>query len=79
VSKLQKDNGLMFVLIITTVLIYFISYFFIYISRDSIKIITVDYTTALMSLIPPLVFLASIFIFTRIKSAVRKKNKKIFD
>jgi hypothetical protein len=74
VPKLQKDDGLTLVLIITTVLIYFISYFFIYINNDSIKIITVDYTTALMSLIPPLVFLASIFIFTRIKSAVRKKN-----
>jgi hypothetical protein len=71
VSKLQKDDELTLVLIITTVLIYVISYFFIYTSKDPIKIITVDYTTALMNLIPPIVFLALIFIFTRVKSAVR--------
>jgi hypothetical protein len=68
-SSSQKDGLL--VLILTSVLIYFISYFFVYIDRDSVKIITLDYTTALMSLIPLIAFLATIFIFTRIKNTVR--------
>jgi hypothetical protein len=53
--------------IASAVLIYFISYFFIFINENRMKIIAFDYTTALMSLILPIIFLAAIFIFFRIK------------
>jgi len=53
--------------IASAVLIYFISYFFIFIDENRMKIITLDYVTALMSLIPPIIFLEAIFIFYRIK------------
>jgi hypothetical protein len=76
VSKLQKDDGLTLVLIITAVLIYFISYFFIYIFKDPIKIITVDYTTALMSLIPPIVFLSKYLFSQELKVKFVTKIKQ---
>jgi hypothetical protein len=71
VSTLQKttnkiiDEALF--LIASTVLIYLISYFFIFIYENRMQIITLDYAIALMSLIPPIIFLAAIFIFYRIK------------
>lgn len=72
-STLQKkDNEIdIIVLIASTVLIYFISYFFVFIDKNPMKIITIDYTTTLISLIPPTAFLAAIFIFTRVKNAIR--------
>lgn len=74
-STLQKkDNEIdIIVLIASTVLIYFISYFFVFIDKNPMKIITIDYTTTLISLIPPIVFLTAIFIFTRVKNAIRYK------
>lgn len=74
-STLQKkDNEIdIIVLIASTVLIYFISYFFVFIDKNPMKIITIDYTITLISLIPPIVFLAAIFIFIRVKSAIRYK------
>jgi hypothetical protein len=71
VSTLQKtttkitDDAIF--LIASAVLIYFISYFFIFIDENRMKIITINYSTALMSLIPPIIFLAAIFIIYRIK------------
>ena len=70
-STLQKTTNKIaddaIFLMASAVLIYFISYFLIFIDLNRMKIITLDYTTALMSLIPPIVFLAAIFIFYRIK------------
>lgn len=57
-------DGKTLILILTSILVYFICYFFIYIERDSVKMITVDYTTALISLIP---VIAIIWIFTKFK------------
>jgi hypothetical protein len=54
-------------LIASAVLVYFISYFFIFINENRMKIITFDYFTALLSLIPPIIFLAAIFFIYRIK------------
>ena len=71
VSTLQKAINRMtddaIFLIASAVLIYSISYFFIFVNRNLMKMITLDYTTALMSLIPPIMFLAAVFIFYRIK------------
>jgi hypothetical protein len=71
VPKLQKtinkitDDAIFF--IASAVLIYFISYFFIFIHENRMKIIAFDYSTALMSLILPIIFFAVIYIFYRIK------------
>jgi hypothetical protein len=70
VSSLQKTTNKITdeaILIASAVLIYFISYFFIFIDENRMKIITLDYITALMSLIPPMIFLAAVFIFYRTK------------
>jgi hypothetical protein len=71
VSTLQKTTNKItdeaIFLVASAVLIYLISYFFIFIDENRLKIITLDYTTALMSLIPPIIFLTAIFIFYRIK------------
>jgi hypothetical protein len=70
-STLQKTTNKItddaIFLIASAVLIYFISYFFIFIDENRMQIITLDYAIALMSLIPPIMFLAAIFIFYRIK------------
>lgn len=58
------NDGKMLILILTSVLVYFISYFFIYIERDSFKMITLDYITALISLLPVIV---TIGFFTKVK------------
>ena len=65
------------IILVPTVLIYFISYFFIFIKENQMKIITLDYTTALISLIPPMIFLAAIFIFHKLSSKQVKSTKKI--
>jgi hypothetical protein len=70
-STLQKTTNKIaddaIFLMASAVLIYFISYFLIFVDLNRMKIITLDYTTALMSLIPPIIFLAAVFIFYRIK------------
>jgi hypothetical protein len=60
----SKDESM--VLIASSVLIYFISYFFIFIYENRMKTITLDHTTALISLIPTMIFLAAILFFLRI-------------
>jgi hypothetical protein len=67
VSTLQRTNGTVdkAIVIAPTVLIYFISYFFIFIYENQMKRITLDYSTALMSLVPPIIYLAAIHIFLR--------------
>lgn len=65
------------IILAPTVLIYFISYFFIFIKENQMKTITLDYTTALISLIPPIIFLAAIFIFHKLSSKTIKGAKKI--
>jgi len=52
--------------IASIVLVYFISYFFIFINDNRMKTITLDYTTALISLIPTMIFLAVILLFYRL-------------
>lgn len=54
------------IILAPTLLIYFVSYFFIFIKENPMKIITLDYTTALLSLIPPIIFLAAIFIYHKL-------------
>lgn len=56
------------IILAPTLLIYFISYFFIFIKENRMKIITLDYTTALLSLIPPIIFLAAIFIYHKLSN-----------
>jgi hypothetical protein len=70
-STLQKTtnktkDGPM-VLIASAVLIYFISYFFIFIYENRMQKITLDSATALMSLIPPIIFLATTVIFYKFR------------
>jgi uncharacterized membrane protein (GlpM family) len=65
------------IILAPTVLIYFISYFFIFIKENQMKIITLDYTTALISLIPPIIFLAAIFIFHKLSSKPVDGAKKL--
>jgi hypothetical protein len=67
VSTLQRTNGTVdkAIVIAPIVLIYFISYFFIFIYENQMKRITLDYSTALMSLVPPIIYLAAIHIFLR--------------
>jgi hypothetical protein len=56
------------IILAPTLLIYFVSYFFIFIKENRMKIITLDYTTALISLIPPIIFLAAIFIYHKLSN-----------
>lgn len=63
-TKEKSDDTIFFV--VSAVLIYFISYFFIFIDENRMKIITLDYSTALMSLIPMLIFMAVILLFYKI-------------
>jgi uncharacterized membrane protein (GlpM family) len=66
VPALQKTNETIdkaIILTAPTLLIYFISYFFIFIYENQMEAISLDYATALMSLIPTIVFLAAIYIF----------------
>jgi len=56
------------IILAPTLLIYFVSYFFIFIKENPMKIITLDYTTALLSLIPPIIFLAAIFIYHKLSN-----------
>lgn len=65
------------IILAPTVLIYFISYFFIFIKENRMKTITLDYTTALISLIPTIIFLAAIFILHKLSSKTAKNAKKI--
>jgi uncharacterized membrane protein (GlpM family) len=65
------------ILLAPTVLIYFISYFFIFIKENPMKTITLDYTTTLISLIPPIIFLAAIFLIHKLSSKSVKSTKKI--
>ena len=65
------------IILAPTVLIYFISYFFIFIIENPMKKITLDYTSALISLIPPIIFLAAILIFHKLSSKKVKSAKKI--
>jgi uncharacterized membrane protein (GlpM family) len=65
------------IILAPTILIYFISYFFIFIKENRMETITLDYTTALISLIPPIIFLAAIFIFHKLSSKTVKSAKKI--
>ena len=65
------------IILAPTILIYFISYFFIFIKENQMKTIALDYTTALISLIPPIIFLAVIFIFHKLSSKPVKIAKKI--
>ena len=65
------------IILAPTVLIYFITYFFIFIIENPMKTIALDYTTVLISLIPPIIFLAAIFIFHKLSSKTVKSAKKI--
>lgn len=40
------------ILILTSILVYGVSYFIIFIDRDPINVLKLDYVTAIMSLIP---------------------------
>jgi len=80
VSNSQKTTNATIdkvIILAPTVLIYFISYFFIFIKANPMKTITLDYTTALISLIPTIIFLAAIFIFHKLSSKPVKSTKKV--
>jgi hypothetical protein len=64
------------IILASTVLIYFISYFFLFIKENRMKIITLDYTIAFISLVPPMIFLAAIFIIHKSSSKSVKDSKK---
>jgi hypothetical protein len=70
VSTLQKtinetkDDAIF--IIASAVLVYFISYFFIFIDENRMKIITLDSATALMSFIPTMIFFAGILLFYKL-------------
>jgi hypothetical protein len=57
----KKTDDTIFILA-SAVLIYFISYFFIFIDENRMRAITLDYTTALISLIPTTMFMAAILL-----------------
>lgn len=50
-----ENDGKTLILMLIAVLVYFVSYFFLYIVRDSVNVLSVDYITALISLIPVMV------------------------
>jgi hypothetical protein len=60
--KETKDDAIF--IISSAVLVYFINYFFIYIDENRMKVITLDYATALMCFIPTMIFFAAILLFT---------------
>jgi len=49
---MPKNNEKTLILMFIAVLVYFISYFFLYLEKDSVNVLSVDYTTAFISLIP---------------------------
>jgi len=65
------------IILAPTILIYFISYFFIFVKENRMKTISLDYTIAFLSLIPPIIFLAAIFIFHKFSSRQVKDTKKL--
>ena len=64
------------IILAPTLLIYFISYFFIFIKENQMKTITLDYTTAFISLIPPIIFLTAIFIIHKSSRKQLENSKK---
>jgi len=64
ISGLSTDFGI-------DALVYFISYFFIFIDDNRMKTITLDYTTTLISLIPTMMFLAAILFCYRLLNKVK--------
>lgn len=64
-STLQKANDSIIV-IASAVLIYFISYFFVFIDENRMKAISLDYKTAIISLIITIIFLAAILFFHKL-------------
>lgn len=72
--KKARDDAIF--LIASAVLIYFISYFFIFIDENRMKTITLDYTTALLSLIPTLIFFAVILFLYKLSNKPAKDTKK---
>jgi hypothetical protein len=62
--KEARDDAIFFTA--AAVLVYFISYFFIFIYENRMKIITLDYATALMSFIPTIIFFAAILLFYKL-------------
>jgi hypothetical protein len=78
-STLQKttnkiaDDAIFF--IASAVLVYFISYFFIFIDNNRMKTLTIDYTTALISLIPTMMFLAAILLFYKLSNKLVEDAK----
>ena len=75
-STLQKTNDSIIV-IASAVLIYFISYFFIFIDENRMKTISLDYKTAIISLIVTIIFLAAILFFYKFRTyAVEPRNQK---
>ena len=69
-SKFQKttnrkiDDSIF--VIASAVLIYFISYFFIFIYENRMKTISLDYKIAIISLISTTIFLAAILFFYKL-------------
>jgi hypothetical protein len=61
----RKTDDSIFV-IASAVLIYFISYFFIFIYENRMKTISFDYKTAIISLICTTIFLAVILFFYKL-------------
>ena len=79
-STLQKTKNKIaddaIFLIASAVLIYFISYFFIFIDENRMKTITLDYATALMSLIPTMISLAAILFFYKLSNKTSLGRKE---
>ena len=61
----KKTDDSIFV-IASAVLIYFVSYFFIFIDEDRMKTISLDYKAAIISAIFTIIFLAAILIFYKL-------------
>ena len=64
-STLQKTNDSI-IFIASAVLIYFISYFFVFINENRMKTISLDYKIAIISLIVTIIFLAAILFFIKL-------------
>jgi len=65
-TKESKDDAIF--IIASAVLVYFISYFFIFIYENRMKIISLDYKTALISLVPTMIFMSAIFFFYKLSN-----------
>lgn len=74
-KKTNITTGDIIILMAPTVLVYFISYFFIFISKNVMKTIALDYKTALISLIPTIIFLAIVFIFHKLSDKLANDAK----